>query len=126
MRRLEYEEALSLLERAVKERGEDYVYHRAYGACWYFLHGQPSCGVGLVLSWLGVKPEQAREKAGATITLADLRNKRILDASPSATALLLRFQYWQDQGRPWGTALASARAYCETNIRVATVARSKA
>jgi hypothetical protein len=102
---LDVEGALALLERAVQEKGEDYVYplsDKRDGICRYAVDYEPSCIVGHVLFYLG-KLDAAIEGASAHTVLHDL-------ATDEAKYLLLVVQRAQDAGKPWGQALGEAKA----------------
>lgn len=106
MRELSYKETKRLLERAVEDKGGDYVYRGAddEGGCQYFKEGKPSCLVGHVLNYLGVSPDQVTEgeTAGDELKLLGFE----LD---SRTELLVnKAQRKQDLGYYWDEAVRSA------------------
>jgi hypothetical protein len=103
--KLSYEEALDLLNRAIAEKGADYVYQRTADddSCAYFKNGEPSCIVGHVLAYKGVTQEDLPENKNTAIVIAlriaqDDRTERLLDSAQS----------YQDTGTPWGDAVKSA------------------
>lgn len=112
------EQAVRLLERAVAERGKDYVYRAeerkeaeardgdpAAIACSYAEpDGSPSCMVGLALSYVGANPVIMEDIGGwAMGVLPDLGvalgTARVFQEAQSA----------QDMGKTWGVALEAAR-----------------
>jgi hypothetical protein len=99
-------EIITLLEQAVAERGEDYVYDRHKG-CYYFIDGEPGCIVGLVATYLGLGPGDLVEHHGAA-------QQEAIHATPWAKHLLTVAQGQQDFGRPWGAALAYVKRYQRT------------
>lgn len=117
--------ALALLQEAVAERGDQFVYAQeskvVRGAhenleergCWYELNGAPSCGVGIAL-----------HKAGVTLRLLDTLDQAPGDTSITAVDHILsengveltlgaltvfsQFQTNQDLQATWGEALQDA------------------
>lgn len=110
-----YEMAKDLLQRAVEERGEDYVYPRASspGGCVYFEDdGTPSCIVGHVLAYLGYTKDDIED-------FNDQSVGAVSDAAPmdfQARWLLRDAQIRQDQGTPWGRAVSEAIASMESPL----------
>lgn len=129
---LNYDKALELLERAVDEKGVDYVYDpprfpettvagvlttMSQPECAYFdPDGQPSCIVGYVLSYLGIDADTVN-RAGANIgfnpegLFDHLRAHGDIDygLDHDANVLLRLAQTEQDGGQPWGAAVLNAR-----------------
>lgn len=117
------EEALALLERAVAEKGEDYVYpdhgradtdyRTSHGSCVYQTRHtkQPACIVGHVLDYagrLGDVVEAGLNQNGVTrLTVAGFGLKVF---THRAGQVLGKAQSSQDNGGSWGEALAAARA----------------
>lgn len=108
---------MSLLERAVAEKGADYVYERdEVGRCAYFNQdGSPSCLVGHILHYKGVtiddlKDSRAWREDGmnANASVAALIDSGVLDAPYSAATLLRNAQINQDSGFEWGRAVEDA------------------
>jgi hypothetical protein len=107
--KLSYDEALELLYRAIAEKGPDYVYEKTstgLGSCAYFIDNQPSCIVGHVLAYKGVKPEDLPGRSntaqiGALAVGEDSRTNYLLDMA----------QVYQDRGVPWGQAVENALAW---------------
>jgi hypothetical protein len=116
--------ALQSLERAVEERGTNFIY-RADGvakgvapsfhestSCRYEWHGNASCGVGLGLHNLGVSlPALAQmdlnpNGEGTQISTVDVPGARL---TGKAREVYSAFQVQQDQGRSWGHALRVAK-----------------
>lgn len=111
MKELDYGQALVFLEKAVAEKGPDYVYLRKdyysedTGGCVYFDGGAPSCIVGHVLSYMGF--DSAPE--GRTASQA-LRTKAI-KADQRTQDLLDSVQESQDSGVPWGESVLRAQGF---------------
>lgn len=118
MKHLDYGQAVVFLEKAVAEKGANYVYEsieteEAYGeydemrdvqtACLYFHDGQPSCIVGHVLSYMGYT--EATEGQSATQAIHNLG----IEADARTQALLSEVQEAQDQGVAWGRAVGEAQ-----------------
>jgi hypothetical protein len=119
------DEAKELLGRAVKEKGEDYVYEplreggRPHGRpqCAYFNpeDGCPSCMVGYVLSYKGVTYESLDATGSVVTEVQDLVEEGHLQVDNETLALLTVAQVEQDQGQTWGRALEEALAtYAES------------
>lgn len=122
MKFLDYDMAVNLMEKAIGERGEDYIYEpirqrelpggdAEVVACLYFAEGEPSCLVGHVLSYMGY--DSAPEGNVASPTLADGMG---IDIDVDTADLLDTVQQGQDKGMPWGRALTEALAIVE-NLR---------
>jgi hypothetical protein len=116
METLTYDEVVELLERAVAERGEDYVYPKEdmcpefalNSVCQYFVGSRPSCIIGQVLAYKGITAEQVTEfegRGGPAVV------QRFFDIDDSTQVLIYEVQSRQDDGLPWGEALANARAF---------------
>lgn len=113
MTELDYGQALVFLEKAVADKGPDYVYRRTTPVteseyetgqtCLYFEQGQPSCIVGHVMSYMGVTHSREGINAGHALTeagiAADARTRRFLE----------EVQEKQDNGVPWGEAVRRAQ-----------------
>ena len=101
------------MERAVTERGEDFVYPEEWrtadglGACKYSLgDGTPACIIGLALWYIdpGLVPDSS-EFGGANAVLSELGvEDPILEVAARAA------QINQDSRRTWGDALAAYKA----------------
>lgn len=117
------DEAKELLARAVKEKGEDYVYvplregGRPNGRpqCAYFNEEDrcPSCMVGYVLSYKGVTYERLDATNSVVTEVQDLVEEGHLKVDNHTLALLTVAQVEQDQGQTWGRALEEALATYE-------------
>lgn len=106
MTELDYGQALVFLEKAVAEKGPDYVYERRSSeACVYFDQGKPSCIVGHMFDYMGLRgiPEgKAASQALETLGIAaDTRTRDLLN----------HVQELQDTGVPWGDALRQAQGF---------------
>lgn len=111
--RLTLNRCVELAELAVKEKGEDYIYERpvfeGYASCVYFAEdGSPSCQVGMVLHYAGVKPFPLHLANGGDVN--DLvQDFEIIEADPITTLFLNTLQENQDAGKTWGTCLKAAK-----------------
>lgn len=116
---IEVPEALELLERAVQEKGADYIDPSAVKAngCEYATDdGLPSCIVGHVFYYLGVDPSKVNNGSvrvvidnGGIVALSG----EYIDDSPTfsygAVSVLQEAQIVQDTKGTWGAALAEAK-----------------
>lgn len=120
---LDYSEAFKLAQRAVADKGEDYVYDTYCGHCVNFEEtGAPSCIVGHILSYKGMTlaalrsfQEQRAEvelnyNTSGIYTLADVGAVKL---TRKAYEFLRRLQTKQDIGAPWGIALRLAAERAE-------------
>lgn len=121
---IDYDKAIELLERAVAEKGADYVYasfakevSKNDSTCLYVdpETGAPSCIVGHVVSYLDsdLLPEISEWETEATddttvFSLAGRLEDR-LHFTERALATLTLAQQSQDNGITWGRALEYAR-----------------
>lgn len=108
--------ALALLNRAVEDRGEDFVYPpewrefrpapaRRVATCLYFLpEGTPACIIGKVGSYLGVTAEDVK-RTGKFVGAARFFRDLGFTVTPAAERVLIRAQTAQDEGTPWGEVL---------------------
>lgn len=115
--KVDFEQALALLERAVNERGEDYRYPSSEkrffttnpetAQCSYFTpEGEPSCIIGLALSYLGfTKADLDPYEGYPGIDVADKLGVRL---DGEASILWNNAQGQQDAGHPWGECLYRA------------------
>jgi hypothetical protein len=106
---LDIGQAVVFLEKAVGEKGADFVYARNPVPealdCVYFDGEQPSCIVGHVVSYMGYDRTQVREGIGA----AGLIEVLGIEADAETKTLLNRVQELQDTGVPWGDAVEEAK-----------------
>jgi hypothetical protein len=108
------DEAKELLARAVKEKGEDYVYapltDMGRSQCAYFNPADkcPSCMVGYVLSYKGVTYDVLETTNSVVTEVQDLVEEGHLKVDNETLALLTIAQVEQDQGQTWGRALEEA------------------
>lgn len=120
--------AEELLERAVAEKGEDYVYPNWQYGCSYEGNGAPGCIVGHVLSYLGLTPEQLNQLDHPGLHFTDVNGDRMsdnstvddiatllseefdIDLTRPAQLFLNHAQTEQDGGAPWSVALEEAKA----------------
>jgi hypothetical protein len=109
--------AVELLEKAVAERGEEWVYQRVHdplydfcgdGVCLYVNEGQPSCLVGMALVLHGVPVQRLEEinRVGA----GALHDHFAEVVAASAAEVFREAQTAQDSGATWGDALSAARS----------------
>lgn len=116
--------ALELLERAVQERGEDFVYSKIPNPrageddflndalCLYFHGGAPSCIVGLALSYEGATQHdfEPYENMGASC-IDEIDG---LELTFNARRVFDEAQSKQDAGFTWGDAIDAAREWLAT------------
>lgn len=99
--RIDYTEAVSLLFRAVAERGGQ---HRAVGR-YFNSAGAPDCLIGVVLSYKGITA--ARIGPGNNCqAVGALAEAGIIDVADDTLILLSIAQVCQDRGVEWGEILA--------------------
>ncbi|MFJ8818180.1 hypothetical protein [Amycolatopsis thermoflava] len=114
---IDVDRALQLLREVVAERGADTVYQPVrLGAsrpdraplpnCVYAHNGAPSCLVGHALHRAGVPVEDLAKMTGQIDELSWWPES--LDVGSDAVEVFLAAQYAQDEGSPWGDALAAA------------------
>jgi hypothetical protein len=102
--------ALDLMAEVVAGR-EDYVYERAGGFCVYAANGQPSCLVGQALARAGVTVAMLEEMDSKFETdIQHVREPEGLTLDDEARDFFGVAQRRQDDGEPWGKALADAEA----------------
>lgn len=124
---LDFDQAIIYLEKAVGEKGRDYIYeidgvdaityrNQSHGIampCHYWHKGAPSCIVGHVLDYMGYEPEQIVGLHHVNCiegnTAAHALGLLGIDADPETQALLHKVQELQDRGVPWGEALDRVR-----------------
>lgn len=119
--------AIQLLEEAVNERGQDFVYTWPVkmatdgdGApvtehgCWYEVDGAPSCGVGWALHLAEVPTTvlNALDQAAGDTTIdgvAWILEDSGIRLTQEAVRVFGTFQRYQDMSYPWGKALEVAK-----------------
>lgn len=109
---------LALLDRAVAERGEDFVYNGTFdklsvGGCYYRLpDNTPACIAGLVVSYVDPELVLTENVVINETSTPHLQPARLFELfSRDALDVLRVAQAEQDQRRSWGEARASARQY---------------
>ena len=107
-----YEETIELLERAVAEKGMDYVYDPGLNnwgvrdICRYVNSDRtPGCIVGQVLSYVGLLGRFTHETENMASAQPVIQN----NFAPDAINALVRAQKRQDRGEPWGLAFDAAK-----------------
>lgn len=122
MTNLNYQQALDLLNRAVEEKGADYVYPEEEKRNWknipggavcsyYVSNGEarPSCIIGHVIEYLGLRdqflPIQGQYEGKSGVSALNALGVRI---TRRADVLLDTVQSEQDSGHPWGEAVEQA------------------
>lgn len=116
---LSFDEANTLLDQFVTEKGADYVYPGAGFACVYFERDYsdsppltldhtivPSCIVGHVLAAKGVEYSDLEREGTESNNVAGVLHEQ---ADSKTKTLLAWAQEYQDEGVPWGRAVAKAR-----------------
>lgn len=113
---IDFDEALTLLDNAVKDRGENYIYKRIvpHARCAYFHGEEPGCIVGYVLAQKGLTAEDLTglTRGGyerMTTGVADLFDDGLIEGSQKTLDLLEMAQQKQDDGWAWGFAVRYAK-----------------
>ena len=105
------EEAISWLEKAVAERGEDFKSQMRQVeirvSCIYVWEGKPDCLIGVALHLAGWSIEELAKYNSRPVDLLPARFPGRL--SEDAVTILRKAQSVQDQGWPWGQALENAK-----------------
>lgn len=114
--------AIALLERAAQEKGADHVYkrvpsgsdiHGEASMCNYEHNGRPSCIVGHALHYAGVTIEQLRKMDSdlkvSSIDMLYAEDLLPIEMTDDAADLFKAAQDAQDEGMPWGEAVAARR-----------------
>jgi hypothetical protein len=116
--KIDLDTAKNLIEKAIADKGEDYVYPRAVlaaegmKACEYFEPDEttgavvPSCIVGYALAYIGVEAEDLGNENGGTVW--DMVTEADLAIDIDAANFWMNVQQLQDRGVPWGQAYAQA------------------
>jgi hypothetical protein len=101
---INYEEARALLEKAIADKGEDWVYPDWTSNCVYFYaDGTPACIIGHALSYAGVTLQELG--SGNEIDVDALaRSYGWVAMDEDAIKLFEVVQEEQDRGKPWGEA----------------------
>ena len=134
MKKISYDEALALLERAIEENGPETTVDPT--GCTYFVppegdmyaapeaDAKPSCILGHALSYLGVTPDQLRRTPTGLVanvqTIWTLQQEGMLgqlgiELDPQAYQLWYGVQNSQDCSIPWGEALQRAKLYVDSD-----------
>jgi len=118
---LTYDDAVALLDRAVAEKGADYVYPEEekreggeFGSmmCQYRTDsGGPSCIIGFVGNYLGVLDQFTEAKPG----VENLKNAGY-DFDNRTYALLDESQSDQDWGITWGESVERAKNHVSNGL----------
>lgn len=117
------DKAIALLERAVAEKGPDYIYNpNGECACKYFEPGTqlPGCIVGHVASYLGLTAADLQPFEHNTSDTLFVGNPTgmtidpILSGGFTVRTLLREAQTVQDDGGSWGAALQAAKDVVES------------
>lgn len=114
-----YDQTIELLQRAVAEKGDSYVYEKELGLfpCRYFNNqGTPSCIVGHVFDYVGlltvIDDSRNYSQVNGTIGGSGQRvmPEPIAEAFSDASFVALQAaQDAQDDGKTWGEALIAAK-----------------
>lgn len=117
--RVDYDTALTLLEKAVADMGGEYVYPKSgtddpQVDCAYFdaMTGQPDCILGHALSYLGIGFSDV-ENFNEGHAISVLVNNGVVNLDDKAERLWQTAQSVQDKGATWESALAQARVVAE-------------
>ena len=105
MREVTVTEVADVLDAAVREKGEDFVYSPPgeWGICQY-LHGtKPGCLIGHVLIRLGAIPGELALQEGVPANALEY-DRLGLDIPQNAVEALQAAQDEQDEGETWGEA----------------------
>lgn len=121
-----YQQILDGLQKAVDDRGPDYIYQNPNrdGSCSYVHDTQPGCIVGYVLADLGVPLHKLemfdysastegnphRPATISTVVIADLAKEKVLtfdspEEQKKISRKLRAVQQQQDRSRTWGEAI---------------------
>lgn len=119
--KLTADRAIELLREVVAEAGGDFVYKNEEGyrnICWYWHSGagKPGCVVGRVLHRHGWSQADLVKIEGLAIEVAENTHEELGDSlgfihgnvTEDAQRVLRVAQMAQDDGSPWGEALAKA------------------
>jgi hypothetical protein len=118
--KIDAEEALALLERAVAEKGENYIDPNSETTgCIYFDYQshQPCCIVGHLLHYKGVGYDDLGHSLNMDGPVVGV-NEHISIFTDLAQLILVSAQLAQDRGDTWGEALEKARLSLEETAGV--------
>jgi hypothetical protein len=113
--------AVELLDRALEEKGAEYIYPRHRKGdlyCVYEHNNAPSCIVGYALSYVGLTPadlnalDQTGKQAGGSPiwNLTDILKANYgIVITEGASVVLSKAQAVQDFGHQWGVAVYRAK-----------------
>lgn len=109
-----YDKAEELIERAIEERGADYVYDPPgtdYCAYFHIEDGTPRCGciVGLALSYIGLTYADVEDGLNTDTHATKLLVALGVTCTPEAGRLLDLVQEYQDAKFTWGDAYTTAK-----------------
>lgn len=120
MQRFDKNQVQALLTEVVRKRGEDFIYgandEKKYIACSYQKDGTPSCGVGLMLSDIGVpmpilsKLDNLGDSNIDDGYVLDILEHNGFEFTEDAIKFMLAFQRWQDQEYKYSDCLGAAKA----------------
>lgn len=124
MIKINYARALELVDQAIEEKGEDYVYTNDRGQTahkdtiikcsnWHEIDGKmvPGCIVGDALHRGGVKLTQMNKSMAAGDLVEALLSDEIAHVTDKVMMFLAYIQNAQDRGNTWGEARAKAIKY---------------
>lgn len=110
--KIEYEDAVLWLKRAVEEKGEDYIDPggEEHGCMYFTATGQPSCIVGHMLNYMDLGPKDLYSEQGGDLNKSTSSRlfETVLEGDAKVLLLLHTVQDLQDNGKSWGTALEAA------------------
>lgn len=101
---LDYHETVELLNRAVAEKGDDYIdptSHDFIGCAYFNNDGSPSCIVGHVLAYAGITAADMGGFNGYAASFVIRHLQPRLTFTPGAAAVLEAAQRLQDHGTTW-------------------------
>jgi hypothetical protein len=106
---IELEELRMAVHDVVEEAGPDVVYQPEDGVCRYVDGDQPSCLIGQALYRLGISLSQLTEWDGDSVDDAcAARDIPVFEKNSDVAHYADVVQNMQDNGNPWGIALAQA------------------
>lgn len=97
------------IEKAVADKGPDYVYEDYAGGCFYQIDKEPSCIVGTALVNLGFEADPRWDNGlhedDHENTTADVTLPKFFTVPDNVVRAARRAQITQDTGGTWGAAL---------------------